>query len=70
MDPSNEITSKGANVVEEKEPSINQHQKSHGRSTSPPWRKLLVYDCDEQALSVKSEKDISQSRAPIIHAQS
>ena len=66
MDPSDEITSKGANVLEE-EPSINQHLK---RSKSPPCKKVLVYDCDEETVKVKSEKDISQSRASTIHEQS
>ena len=70
MDSNDENTSKSANVVEEEEPSVNQHLKSRGRSNSPPWRKLLVYDCDEQAVKVKSEKNISEARASAIRAQS
>ena len=69
MNPSNNNTSKGADLVEEK-PPVDQHQKSRGRSNSRPWRKLLVYDCDEEAVKVKSAKDISQLRASAIHAQS
>ena len=70
MDPSDEITFKGANLVEEKEPPVNQHLKIRGHSNSLPWRKVLVYDCDKEALEVKSEKNISQLRASTIHAQS
>ena len=67
MDPIDEITSKGANPIEDKEPPVNQHLKSRGHSNSPPWRKVLVYDCDKETVEVKSEKDISQSRASTMH---
>ena len=70
MDPSDEITSKGTNLVEEKEPPVNQPSKSRGHPNSPPWRKVLVYDCDKETVRVKSEKDISQLRASIAHVQS
>lgn len=59
MDASDETTSKSATAHEEEGPSNSQFPKIRGRSNSPPWRKLLVYDCAEQAVEVQSEKDIS-----------
>ena len=68
MDASDEIIAKGATLHEEEEPLQNQYLKHRGRSNSPPWRKLLVYDCEQQAIEIRSEKNIGQLCASFIHA--
>ena len=68
MDASDEITAKRATLHEEEEPLHSQHLKNRGRSNSPPWRKLLVYDCEQQAIEIISEKNIGQLCASFIHA--
>ncbi len=60
MDASDETTTKSGTVLEEGEPSDSQFAKNRGRSNSPPWKKLLVYDCEQETVEVKSEKNISQ----------
>ena len=65
MDASDEFTAKRATP---EEPLQNQHLKNGGRSNSPPWRKLLVYDCEQQAIEIKSEKNIGQLCVSFIHA--
>ena len=59
MDARDETTSKSATAHEEEGTSNSQFPDLRGRSKSPPWRKVLVYDCAEQALEVQNEKDIS-----------
>lgn len=63
MDVSEEITAKNANPFKGEELLSSQHIKDHGRSNSPPWKKVLVYDCREQTLTVQREKNISWSSA-------
>lgn len=60
MGPSDETTIKSVNALDEGEPSDSQFVKNRGRSNSPPWKKLLVYDCEQETVEVKSEKNISQ----------
>ena len=43
----------------------NPHTRNQGHFDNAPWKKVLVYDRDEQALKVKSKKDIGQSRASV-----
>ena len=58
MDTSDQSTTKSVTALEEEEPSSSQFARNRGRSNSPPWRKLLVYDCEQQTVKVKSEKNI------------
>ena len=60
MDASDETTNKSVNALEEEEPSDSQFPKNGGRLNSPPWKKLLVYDCEQETVEVRSEKNISQ----------
>ena len=68
MDGSDESTAKTAVALPEDEPSKSQHLGHHGRPNNPPWRKVIVYDCEEQTVKVTSEKNISRSRASSAHA--
>ncbi len=60
MEASDETVAKSATALEAEEPSDSQHLKNRGRSNSPPWKKGLVYDCEEQTVRFRSEKDISR----------
>ena len=68
MEASDGTIAKSAIALEDEEPSDSQHLKNRGRSNSPPWKKGLVYDCEEQTINFRSEKDISWSQASTIHA--
>ena len=58
---SEESTAKTAAVHEEEGPDCSQFISQRKRSNSPPWKKALVFDCEEQAVKVQSERDIGQS---------
>ena len=60
MDASDKTTNKSVTALEEEEPSESQFTKNRGRSNSPPWKKTLVYDCEQETVEVKSEKNIGQ----------
>ena len=63
MDASNETTTTSPTV---EDGANNPHLNPHERLTDAPWKKVLFYDCDQSTLHVKSEKDISQSRALVL----
>ena len=72
MDASEKTATKSVTALEEEEePSDSQFAKDRGGSNSLTWKKILVYDCEQQTVRVKSEKSIGQlRRTDAIHAPS
>ena len=70
MAASEGTATKSVTALNDEEPSDTQFPQVRGRSNSPPWRKLLVYDCENQAVKVKSVKKIGQSRLLVVYTSS
>ena len=54
MDIIDENTARAVTVPEHQEPS--KHIKERGRSNTP----VLVYDCDQKTVQVRSKRDVGQ----------
>ena len=59
----NAIDEDTASAVNTQEPRRSQFLRIRGRSRSPPLKnRVIVYDCDQKTIQVKSEDDVIKSK--------
>lgn len=57
----------------EDEPALGRFIHARGKSKSPPWRRVVVYDCDRNTLEVKHSFELdhrTSSQPPLSYANS
>lgn len=65
MDRDDKDITSGPSTTGEKEPAKNRFIRNRGKTKSPPWHRVVVYDCDRNTVEVKNELELDRSRSSL-----
>lgn len=63
MDRDEKNIASGPSTAGEQEPSKSRLIKNRGKTKSPPWRRVVVLDCDQNTVEVRNEFELDPGRS-------